>query len=130
MASMYLYNDSVGWIVGGGGKIIHTTNGGQTMVNIANNINHIPKEFGLFQNFPNPFNSTTKIKFTLAKKSIAEIKIFDVQGKEIKSLLKKSLYEGNHEINFDASGLYSGVYFYSLIINGVKVDIKKMIYLK
>jgi len=128
--SMHLYSDSIGWMVGGEAKIFSTTNGGQILVNINNsNLNELNK-LALFQNYPNPFNSSTKIEFSLAKNSLAEIKIYDIQGKEIKSLLKKTLTAGNHKINFDASGLYSGVYFYSLIINGVNTDMKKMIYLK
>lgn len=130
MKSIYLYNDSVGWATGGGGKIIYTTNGGQTVVNISNTNKLISEEFRISQNYPNPFNPSTSIDFSLTKQSFIQIKIFDIQGKEIKSLNNKILQAGNHELNFDASNLHSGIYFYSLFADEKKIDSKKMIYLK
>jgi photosystem II stability/assembly factor-like uncharacterized protein len=130
MASMFLYSDSIGWIVGGGGKIIYTTNGGQTMVNISNLNNLITEEFKLSQNYPNPFNSSTSIKFTLNKQSFIQIKIYNAQGKEITTLVNKILEPGSYKKNFDASKINSGLYFYTLFADGEKIDSKRMIYLK
>ncbi|HMS34857.1 MAG TPA: YCF48-related protein [Ignavibacteria bacterium] len=130
MLSMFFYNDSLGWIVGGDGKIIHTTNGGQTMVNVSNINNMISSGFTLYQNYPNPFNPSTSIKIVLQKESFIQIKIFDIQGKEILSLVNEILYSGNYILNFDGSEMNSGIYFYSLFADGVHINTKHMIYLK
>jgi photosystem II stability/assembly factor-like uncharacterized protein len=128
--SMFLYNNLVGWITGGEAKILATTTGGQTIVNIADITGLIPDEFTISQNYPNPFNSSTSIKFSLKKRRFIQIKIFDIQGKEVKSLSNKILQAGNYEINIDASDLNSGIYFYSLFANGEKIDSRRMVYLK
>lgn len=128
--SMFLYNNLVGWITGGEAKILATITGGQTIVNISNTANSISKGFTISQNYPNPFNPKTIIKYSLADQSFIQIKIFDILGKEIKSLNNKILQAGNYELNFDASDLNSGIYFYSLFADEKKIDSKKMIYLK
>jgi subtilisin family serine protease len=102
--------------------------------------NEIPVEntssfiFFLEQNFPNPFNPETKINFTLAEDSKVTLKVYDVLGQEVVSLLNANLAKGIHEINFIASGMNSGVYFYKLQATGKNevnfIDIKKMILTK
>ncbi|MBK8983761.1 MAG: T9SS type A sorting domain-containing protein [Ignavibacteria bacterium] len=130
MASIHFYNDSIGWAVGGGGKIIKTTNGGQTLVNIISQEQELPNEFSLSQNFPNPFNSKTKINYKIGKEAFIQIKITDLSGKEIKTLINKKQNMGNYEINFDATELSSGIYFYSLYIDKIIMDNKKFVLLK
>lgn len=78
-----------------------------------------PKEFSLSQNFPNPFNPSTKINFSLAIDSKVSLKVFNVLGQEISTLLNGNLSAGNHEINFNADGMNSGVYFYKLEAAGI-----------
>ncbi len=89
---------------------------------------HIPT-FKLSQNFPNPFNNTTEIQFELPAELFTEITVFDIMGKEIKTLIKSSLRQGVYSIPFDASGVSSGVYFYR-IKAGKFSETKKFILLK
>ena len=80
-----------------------------------NNVNKIsPKNFELFQNYPNPFNPSTAISYQLPSNSYVTIKIYDELGREVKTLVNDYKAEGKYSINFDASQLASGVYFYQL----------------
>jgi hypothetical protein len=91
----------------------------------------IPIEFALQQNFPNPFNPSTKINFSLAADSKVVLKIYDLLGQEVMTLVDGELTTGNHEIIFDGAGLNSGVYFYRINAEGVNgknfTSVKKMI---
>jgi photosystem II stability/assembly factor-like uncharacterized protein len=89
----------------------------------------IPSAFYLGQNYPNPFNPTTKIKFAIPKSSFVNLKVYDVLGNEIATLLNEEKPAGLYKIDFDASGLSSGVYFYKLISGGF-VETKKMILIR
>jgi pectate lyase len=73
-----------------------------------------PSDFVLHQNFPNPFNPNTTIKYSIPKESFVTIKVYNILGKEISALVSGRKYSGNYSINFDASNLPSGVYFYRL----------------
>jgi hypothetical protein len=73
-----------------------------------------PKSFSLFQNYPNPFNSVTNISFDLPSKSFMSLKVYDLIGREITTLISEELPAGNHLKHWNASGLSSGVYFYRL----------------
>ncbi|MFZ1291885.1 MAG: alpha-amylase family glycosyl hydrolase [Melioribacteraceae bacterium] len=86
-------------------------------------------EFKLFQNYPNPFNPTTKISFQLPKPSIVTLKIYDVLGREIETLLNKEMKKGKFDINFNASNLSSGVYFYRLQFGNL-IETKKLLLIK
>jgi len=104
--------------------------------------NSYPTDFYLSQNFPNPFNPTTTIKYTVADANFAsntikgtenlqsvQLNVYDILGKEVATLVNKQQPSGNYEVIFDASELASGVYYYSLQINN-KILTKKMIVLK
>ena len=73
-----------------------------------------PLEYGLLQNYPNPFNPTTTINFTIAIESRVFLKIYDIQGKEIKNLVDGILPKGRHSVLFNADNLASGIYIYRL----------------
>jgi len=88
-----------------------------------------PKEFRLFQNYPNPFNGNSIIKYSIPKSSQVQIKVFDVLGSEIETLLNEEKPVGTYELNWNASNLPSGVYFYRLRA-GDFVQTRKMILLK
>jgi hypothetical protein len=89
----------------------------------------VPQKFSLNQNFPNPFNPTTKISFAMAKAGPVMLTVFDMTGKEVATLVNTTLSAGNFEYTFDGSKLSSGVYFYRIITNDF-VDTKKMSLLK
>ncbi len=82
--------------------------------------------FVLNQNYPNPFNPNTVISYQLPERGSVSLKIFDILGKEITTLINEEQNAGRHEINFNAAGLTSGVYFYQLI-SGTLIETKKMI---
>jgi hypothetical protein len=88
-----------------------------------------PYTFALDQNYPNPFNPSTKIKFSLAKSVHVNIDIFNLIGQKVQTLLNSPLPAGNHEIEFNANNISSGIYFY-IIEAGEFQDVKKMIFLK
>ncbi len=74
----------------------------------------IPKSYKLSQNYPNPFNPVTNIAFDIPKSSYAVLRVFDMLGREVDMLVNEELDAGSYRINFDASNLSSGTYFYSL----------------
>jgi len=88
-----------------------------------------PLEFALMQNYPNPFNPSTKITFQIPESGLVSLKIYDVLGIEIATLLNEEKIPGKYEIDFDASYLSSGIYFYTLRA-GNFISIKKMILIK
>ena len=88
-----------------------------------------PTEFVLEQNYPNPFNPSTKIKYSIPQSSKVVIKVFDILGKEIETLVNKEKQTGTYEITWNAASLPSGGYFYPLKASDF-VDTKKMILLK
>ncbi|MCX8057274.1 MAG: M1 family aminopeptidase [Ignavibacteria bacterium] len=91
--------------------------------------NSIPLKFELLQNYPNPFNNQTTIRFSLPQRDFVSLKIFNLVGKEIKTLIAKELEAGFYSISFDASELSSGVYLYSLQTNNFKAT-KKLVLIK
>ena len=89
----------------------------------------IPVEFSLEQNYPNPFNPSTTIKFNLPEKEFVSLKIYDVMGKEVDVILDEEKPAGSHLIEFNASKLASGTYFYKLIA-GSNTEVRKMLLIK
>ena len=94
----------------------------------------IPDVYSLDQNFPNPFNPSTKIFFSLAVDSKVTLKVFDLLGQEVATLYNNDLSAGSHNVTFDAVNLNSGVYFYRIEATGINganfIDVKKMILTK
>ena len=88
-----------------------------------------PQSFYLSQNYPNPFNPSTSINYQIPKQGKVTLKIFDVLGKEVASLINEHQNAGRYKVNFDASMLPSGIYFYQLKVNDF-ISIKKMVLLK
>ncbi len=134
MYYIYFTNSNTGYVGGENGIIYKTTNGG---VWIKQTGSQIPEKYLLYQNYPNPFNPVTKIKFdipnspTLYKGGQGEVslKIFDITGREIQTLVYEKLNPGTYEVTFDGTNLTSGVYFYQLKSNEY-VETKKLVLLK
>jgi len=117
-----------GTAVGDLGTILRTTNGGATFVEEEVS-NEIPMEFLLSQNYPNPFNPSTTIRYSVPQNTNVMIKVFDVLGNEVATLVNEEKATGSYEANFNAKGLSSGIYFYKLQA-GSFIETKKMILLK
>lgn len=92
-------------------------------------VNFIPSDFSLFQNFPNPFNPSTKINYQIPIDTKVTIKLFDVIGNEVITLVDENKSAGSYEVNLDAANLQSGIYFYRLHA-GKFTAAKKLILLK
>ena len=89
----------------------------------------IPNSYSISQNYPNPFNPTTKIDYSIPTAGKTKLVIYDILGREVKTLVNEFQNPGNYKINFDARNLSSGVYFYRLSLNDFS-DTKKMILVK
>lgn len=100
----------------------------QTVVSVEDELG-IPTQYTLSQNYPNPFNPSTKINFSLPQTGKVVITLFDALGRKVKDIVDQEFAVGNHSLNFDASNLTSGVYFYRLQSNNF-VQTKKMILLR
>ena len=133
MGGDYLYLDFVdeahGWIYSANKRLLKTTNGGVTYVEDERFHNLKPTEFTLSQNYPNPFNPSTKISWQSPIGSWQTLKVYDVLGREVATLVDEFRNAGSYEVEFNASYIPSGVYFYQ-IKTGVFVETKKMILLK
>ncbi len=92
-------------------------------------ISTIVKEFNLGQNYPNPFNPNTKINFSLSKGEFTYLRVYDILGREVKTLIAEQLNAGEYQVDFDARDLASGMYYYSLRA-GDYVSVKKMVLVK
>ncbi|MBI5402033.1 MAG: T9SS type A sorting domain-containing protein [Ignavibacteriae bacterium] len=93
------------------------------------NINNIPKDFRLSQNYPNPFNPVTNIKYDLPKDVMVNIKVYDLLGKEIKTLVNEFKQAGSYLVSFNGSEFASGIYFYR-IQAGSFTQVKRMVLIK
>ena len=89
----------------------------------------IPKENKLFDNYPNPFNPVTQIKYSIKENGLVTLKIYDVLGGEVKTLVNEDQAAGTYTKNFNASNLASGIYIYKLSTRNFN-QVKKMLLLK
>jgi len=88
-----------------------------------------PKEFRLEQNYPDPFNPTTNIKYSIPNLELVKLKVYDVLGREVATLINEEKPVGNYEVEFNTTTLSSGVYLYR-IQAGTFVETKKMVLIK
>lgn len=90
----------------------------------------VPTSFSLSQNFPNPFNPGTIIRFQINRLSDSKLSVYDINGRLVADLVNQKLNAGTYQVDFDGSNLSSGVYFYRLTADGNIVDSKRMVLLK
>ena len=88
-----------------------------------------PDKYSISQNYPNPFNPTTKISFSIPEMNNVQLKIFDILGREISTLMNEEKPAGTYEVELEGSSLSSGIYFYQ-IKSSKYSDIKKMLLIK
>ncbi len=95
-----------------------------------NNTNVNISTYKLFQNYPNPFNPNTIIKYIVSENSEMKLKVYNIIGKEIQTLVEQMQTQGSYEVKFKGGNYSSGIYFYSLFINNNLIETKRMILLK
>jgi hypothetical protein len=127
LSNLYFLNENTGWVIGKG--ILKTTNGGGIVSERGEKGYRIPEQIKLSQNYPNPFNPSTTIKYRLYKSSIISLKIYDVLGRVISTLVDEKQQEGDHEVVWEARNISSGIYFYTLTV-GAFSEAKKMILIR
>jgi photosystem II stability/assembly factor-like uncharacterized protein len=120
ISSNHIYYTNDGWV---------TYSIVDSIVTNVENPGTIPNEFTLYQNYPNPFNPTTVISYQLPVSGNVTLKIYDLLGREVAVLVDENKPAGKYEVEFNAFGLSSGAYYYQLI-DGDKIEIKKMILLR
>ena len=125
--SVYMFNSQKGFVVGDSGVILTTSNGGVTEVKDIQSIE--PNKFELYQNYPNPFNPTTKIGFRISDFGLVTLKVYDMLGKRVATLINEVKSAGEYNVEFNGSNLSSGIYFYRLQA-GRFSETKKLILLK
>ncbi|MCH7962846.1 MAG: T9SS type A sorting domain-containing protein [Bacteroidetes bacterium] len=106
--------------------------GDTTVVSVEDETPNMPTEFSLSQNYPNPFNPSTKIKYALSSRQYATLKVYDILGNKVATLVNEELPAGEYEVEFIAaknSFLSSGIYFFQLRA-GIFIQTKKMLLLK
>ena len=125
--SVYLINDSTGWVVGGYGTILSTKknqNGEDDSIDTQT-----PSEYNLAQNYPNPFNPATTIMYEIPQYVFVTLKVYDILGREVAKLVNEEKPAGTFNVEFDGKALTSGIYFYQLKAGNYS-ETKKMILLK
>ena len=90
---------------------------------------NVPATYSLKQNYPNPFNPVTKINYEIPKQGFVSLKVFDILGREVRTLVNDVKSPGSYSVDFNGIDLSSGVYFYRLEANGFS-DIKRMMLIK
>ena len=133
-AKWHFDNDYIDSVSGWNGTAIGTCSFDTTGIyctptGIVGNDGKLPIEYNLKQNYPNPFNPTTNISYQIPKSAFVTLKVFDILGKEVASLVNDNKQAGKYIVEFNASSLSSGVYFYKLQANEF-VDVKRMILIK
>jgi len=114
LSGLFFINPNVGWAVGSNGTILTTTNGGGTTDINDQQIADIPLRFSLAQNYPNPFNPSTTIRYNLPSAEFVTLKVYDVLGREVVTLVNEQQTAGSYGVQFDASQVASGLYFYKI----------------
>jgi photosystem II stability/assembly factor-like uncharacterized protein len=124
-------SQDVGWLLSNDAIVYGTKHVGNVtdgIVSVDDNNNLLPTKYSLSQNYPNPFNPSTIINYQIPKAGFVTLKIYDILGKEVAELVNEEKVAGKYKVEFDASQLSSGVYFYQLQAS-IFVQTKKMILL-
>lgn len=112
-----------------GGVINGVVFGDTTKVGIYEQPIYFPANLSLKQNYPNPFNPNTKIRFSIPENGMVTLKVFDILGREVETLINKEQIAGNYEVEFNGTNYTSGLYFYQLQYNN-SILVRKMLILK
>ncbi len=123
-----LTDQNHGWLLCDTGKVYYSSNI-CTITNIKNETNNLPDNFVLVQNYPNPFNPSTVINYSIKYPGLVKIRVYDILGSEVAKLVNETKDSGKYSVEFYAYNLPSGVYIYTLQVNGFSAS-RKMLLLK
>lgn len=132
IGSVFFINSETGWAVGLGfdstyyGELLKTSNGG---ISYIHELSFEQKQFELYQNYPNPYNSFTNILYSLIEPSKVTLNIYNLIGQKVTTVINAFQNEGYYKVVFDSKMLNSGIYFYTLEVNR-SIETRKMIILK
>jgi len=131
LKNIYVYAlaiNSSGYIFAGtlGSGVFRTA---QSTTSVGGIAGEIPTSFALEQNYPNPFNPSTIIEFSLPRSGYVVLKVYNVLGEEVATLVSEERSAGRHKVQWNASGFASGVYFYRLQVEGF-TDAKKLVLIR
>jgi hypothetical protein len=129
--SIFFTDSLTGCVVGDSGIILKTTTGG-VLTGFSTTSSEIPDRYYLSQNYPNPFNPTTNLGFGISKLGFVSLRVYDVLGNEIATLVNEKKNPGSYNYEFSTVNyqLSSGIYYYSLYVDGELIDTKRMVLLK
>jgi photosystem II stability/assembly factor-like uncharacterized protein len=128
LSSISMVNSTLGWVVCQGGRAYKTNNGG--VVRVADNHILPPQQIWLDQNFPNPFNPSTLVSYSLPHSSFVELTIYNMLGQQVAQLVHEEQDAGDHHVEFRPDGLASGVYLCQLCVVGELSQVRKLIFLR
>ncbi len=97
-----------------GKEVLNCASGNSTSTSILTPVTETAESFALYQNYPNPFNPVTTIKFSINYKSSVSLRVFDMLGKEVSTIVNQLIAPGTYEVKFNAEGISSGIYYYKL----------------
>lgn len=137
LPSEFTYANAITSLVTNGYYLFAATNGAgfwrrpipEMITSVSPSLNNLPTQFALEQNFPNPFNPTTTISYSLPHESYVRLSIFNTLGQTVRTLVNQFEEAGNKSVSFDSGSLSSGVYFYRLQA-GTFSDVKKLLVIK
>ncbi len=118
------------YVTGSSNRDMLTIKYSQTITGITTNLLELSSNYMLSQNYPNPFNPVTNLEFGISNLGFVSLKVFDVLGNEVETLINEKKNAGSYELKFDGSDYPSGVYFYRLTVDGNIIDTKRMVLLK
>jgi hypothetical protein len=115
------FGGNSGWYAG----FVQVFSKGTTYVEPVKGV--VPTDYTLSQNYPNPFNPSTEIRFTITRSGSTTLKVYDLMGREVSTLVNETLVPGAYSVKFDASRLSSGTYVYVLTSGGMRLTNKMML---
>jgi photosystem II stability/assembly factor-like uncharacterized protein len=126
---VHFINETEGWIVGGlsSSVILHTINGGITTTGISDFRDNHTKSYMLEQNYPNPFKSSTQIRYHLNRSNNITLTVYDLSGRKIQTLVDEFQTVGEYSVDWDAAHFCDGLYFYELKVDNDPVEVRKMV---
>ncbi len=118
-----------GYAISSNGSVIKLADSVLVLTGAGNNETSAPSEYKLHQNYPNPFNPVTNIRFSIPQNAFVSLKVYNMLGREVATLVSEDRKAGTHEVQFAADNLSSGVYFYKITANGF-TDVKTLTLIK